>query len=96
LSPDSIGIGDEPIDATVVDQAVTRIGSLILRTVDILFAVTEDESVMPDLREIAAEALDVFDELEGETILTVLAALQTPDHAGYYGAVRKCRSNDIV
>lgn len=76
LSPDSIGISDELVDAAVVDQAMTRIGSLVLRTVDVLFAVAEDDSVMPDLREIAAVALDVFDGLEGETILTVLAELQ--------------------
>ncbi|MEV4263532.1 hypothetical protein [Kribbella sp. NPDC049584] len=77
LSPEGLGIGVEPASSAVIDQTMTRIGSIILRTVDVLFAVTEDTSVMPDLREVAAAALDVFDELEGETILTVLADLQS-------------------
>jgi hypothetical protein len=76
LSPEGLGIGAEPAAAAVIDQAMARIGSIILRTVDVLSAITEDESVMPDLRDIATAALDVFDELEGETILTVLADLQ--------------------
>ncbi|MFD7161158.1 hypothetical protein ACFV9C_41695 [Kribbella sp. NPDC059898] len=76
LTPVGLGIGDDPLDAAVTDQAMVRIGSIILRTVDVLFAIAEEESVMPDLRKTAAEALDVFDELEGETILTILADLQ--------------------
>jgi hypothetical protein len=76
LSPEGLGIGSEPVGAAVMDQAMVRVGVDHLRTVDVLFAIAEDESVLRDLRDTAADALDVFDELEGETILTVLTDLQ--------------------
>src|SRR5215217_9311558 len=53
LSPEGLGIGSEPVGAAVMDQAMVRVGSIILRTVDVLFAIAEDESVLPDLRDTA-------------------------------------------
>jgi hypothetical protein len=64
LSPEGLGIGSEPVSVAVMEQAMTRIESIIGRTVAVLDVIAEDESVLPELRDAAADALVVFDDLD--------------------------------
>lgn len=64
LSPDGLGIGSEPVSVAVMEQAMARIESIIERVVGALEVIAEDESVLPELRDAAADAVVVFDDLE--------------------------------
>ncbi|WUJ67900.1 hypothetical protein OG809_22615 [Kribbella soli] len=71
LSPDGLGIGSEPVSVAVMEQAMARIESIIERVVGALEVIAEDESVLPELRDAAADAVVVFDDLD--------AVASTPD-----------------
>jgi hypothetical protein len=47
-----------------MEQAMARIESIIERAVGALELIAEDESVLPELRDAAADAVVVFDDLE--------------------------------
>ncbi|MFD3406598.1 hypothetical protein ACFWUU_38290 [Kribbella sp. NPDC058693] len=64
LSPEGLGIGSEPVSVAVMEQALARIESIIDRAVGALELIAEDDSVLPELRDAAADAVVVFDDLE--------------------------------
>lgn len=68
LSPEEVAseIDAELISVAMMEQAMARVGALISRTVDVLIEIAEDESVLPDLREAAADAVDLLADLDGE------------------------------
>jgi hypothetical protein len=66
LSPEAVAseIGTERISVAMTEQAMARVWLLISRSIEVLSEIAEDESVLPDLREAAADALDMLDDLD--------------------------------
>jgi hypothetical protein len=76
LTPEGLGVYDEPVDGAVMDQALVRVGLILVRTADVLDAIAEDQSILLELRGAASKALHVLDHLGDGEIGVVLRELE--------------------